>query len=166
MQDSDKMALTLKLAQKALRNGELPIAAIIFNEDHVIAKSYTSEIKDHRFLVHAELKALFVMDRLGFSIAERRSLCLFTTLEPCVMCFGAMMSSFIGEVIYSLSAPDDGATKLLNFDHFSGELVQRQLPKIGGGVCKEAAKELWQAYLQVEKRKYLRAFAETVLASN
>jgi len=166
MQDSDKMALTLKLAQKALKKGELPIAAIVFHGDHIVAHSYTSESKDRRFLVHAEIKALLTTDRLGLSIAERRSLQLFTTLEPCLMCFGAVMSSFIGEIIYSLSAPDDGATKLLNFDNFSGELIQRQLPTIRGGISKETTKELWQAYLQIEKRKHFRTFAETIVANN
>ena len=133
MNDANKMKLALDLAEQALGRGEIPIGAVVFQGNKAIAKSYTTENRDRRFLVHAELNVLIEVDQKGLSTSDRRNLQLFTTLEPCVMCFGAAMSCFVGEIVYSLNAPDDGATRLLDFDRFMGTLVQRQLPTIRGG---------------------------------
>ena len=140
MMDADKMELTIALAKEALDRGEMPIAAILFHGDRAVAKTYTSEKADRRFLVHAELKALLEADRAGFSVEERRNTQLFTTLEPCcLMCFGAAMLFFVGEVVYSLTAPDDGATRLVDFRRFSGPLVRRQRPIVRGGLLRDSA---------------------------
>lgn len=166
MQDIHKMEMTLNLAQEALEHGEMPIASILFQGEQVIAKAYTSENKDRRFLVHAELKTLLEADQRHFSVAERRQMQLFTNLEPCLMCFGAAMSFFVGEVVYSLNADDDGAMKLVHFENFSGDLVHRQRPTIRGGILKIKAKEQFEKYAKIEQRKYLKEFAEMVLQSN
>lgn len=57
---NEKMSLVIALAEKALKEDELPIACIIFHNDEIVTQSYTSEIEDKRLLVHAEIKALVV----------------------------------------------------------------------------------------------------------
>lgn len=89
MDNNKKMALTLELGKVTLADGEMPISAIVFLEDRIIAKAYTTESKEKRYLVHAELKALIEADKQGYSIIERKKMQLFTTLEPCLMCYGA-----------------------------------------------------------------------------
>ena len=74
---------------------------------------------DERFLVHAELNALLEADKLKYEIPDRKKMQLFTTLEPCLMCYGSAMSFFIGEIYYSLKAPDDGALNLIRFNKFN-----------------------------------------------
>ena len=59
MTDTEKMQLTIELAQDALRDGEMPIAAVVYQANQIVAKAHTSVNRDRRFLVHAELKALF-----------------------------------------------------------------------------------------------------------
>ena len=100
MTAEEKMRLVLDLAQKALEENELPIACIIFDDDTIAAQSYASENKDKRLLVHAELKALLELDRKKYPQKKKRQMELFTNLEPCMMCLGASISSFVGRVCY------------------------------------------------------------------
>lgn len=86
MNTHDKMQCAIDLAQKALDQGELPIGAVIFLGDEIIAAHCTSEKKDKRFLVHAEIKALMEADAKGYSFQQRKQMQLFVTLEPCMMC--------------------------------------------------------------------------------
>lgn len=147
MNIEQKMNLTFELAQEALAKGEFPIAAIIFLDDKVIAQSYTTEKADKRFLIHAELKALIEADKIGFTIKERKRMQLFVTLEPCMMCLGAAMSFFIGEIYYSLEAPIDGAVKTAqDWNPHSNDFPEYCLPKIHGGILRENCKELFHQY--------------------
>jgi len=107
------MRHTLSLAAEALELGELPIAAIVVLDDRIIGSATTAEQREQRLLVHAELAALEQADRLGLSLAERRKARLFTNLEPCLMCLGAAMSFFLGEIHYALESPADGAVDLV-----------------------------------------------------
>lgn len=108
---NEKMKLVIDLAEQALEKNELPIACIIFHKDTIITQSHTSESEDKRLLVHAEIKALLELDRKGISAKEKMQMELFTNLEPCMMCLGAAISSFVGKIYYSLDAPSDGAAK-------------------------------------------------------
>lgn len=55
---NEKMKLVIDLAEQALEKNELPIACIIFHNDTIVTQSHTSESKDKRLLVHAEINAL------------------------------------------------------------------------------------------------------------
>jgi len=104
-----KMEFVINLAREALANGELPIAAAVFHGEKLISSAYTTERADKRWLVHAEQKALMDADTKMLSLKTRTELELYTNLEPCLMCLGMAISSFIGTINFSLEAPDDGA---------------------------------------------------------
>src|SRR5262249_42127123 len=95
-----------------MEQGNLPIGAVIVLSGRVIAAAHTAEVTEHRLLVHAELLALEEADRLRPFPGKRRDTVLFTTLEPCLMCFGAAMSFLVGSVYYALESPADGAVNL------------------------------------------------------
>ena len=105
------MRCALALAVEALEFGEFPIAAIVVLDGQVIGQAVASEQREKRTLGHAELVALEQADRLGLSLGQRRRARLFTTLEPCLMCMGAAMSFFLGEIYYGLESPGAGAGK-------------------------------------------------------
>ena len=143
------MQQALDLACGALDAGELPIAATITLDGEVIASATTSERADRRFLVHAELKALLAFDQLGLSVPQRRRAVLHTTLEPCLMCMGAVMSAFLGEVRYALPSPGDGAVGLLDsWARAEEDLPGYTLPRIVGGEGAEASRALFAAYVE------------------
>ena len=108
------MRQALILAEEALGFGEFPIGSVLVLKNRIIARGMTSEQREDRFLVHAELVALEKADKLGLSLDERRATKLFTNLEPCLMCMGAAMSFFLKPMLrFSmaasfLSAAEDG----------------------------------------------------------
>jgi tRNA(adenine34) deaminase len=145
----------------------MPIAACVFLENKLISKAYTTETKDERFLVHTELNALLEADKLKYEIPDRKKMQLFTTLEPCLMCYGSAMSSFIGEIYYSLKAPDDGALNLIRFEKFNNDYLNFQNPKIEGNILTEKCKRLFSEYIKGQDRdSYLYRFSKSILENN
>jgi tRNA(adenine34) deaminase len=160
MDMSEKMRRTLELAREAMAAGECPIAAIIFLDDSIIAESYTKEFSERRLLVHAEMNALLDADLKRYSFEDRKRMQLFTNLEPCMMCLGAAMSSFVGEVFYALESPSDGAVQMAQeWDPQSEDYAAYRLPKITGGILREESQALFSEFAEKCPPGGLRDFA-------
>lgn len=116
----------------------------------MVSSCYTTDRADKRFLVHAELKALLEADMMKYPVKTRKAMQLFTTLEPCMMCLGTAMSSYIGEIYYALEAPMDGAVSFANL--FSKkeckEIYSYRLPQIQGGLMRDDVKKLFNVYVE------------------
>lgn len=161
---NEKMKLVINLAKKALEKNELPIACIIFQNDTIIAQSHTSESADKRLLVHAELKALMILDEKKYSYQEKMQMELFTNLEPCMMCLGASISSFVGKIYYSLSAPSDGAAKWAEKtwkEHHTESSFR--LPAMTSGILEAESNELFQKYIDIHKEGPLVEWVKTII---
>ncbi|MDE6904063.1 MAG: nucleoside deaminase [Lachnospiraceae bacterium] len=160
----EKMKLVIDLAEWALEKNELPIACIIFHNDTIVAQSHTSESEDNRLLVHAELKALMELDQKKIKAKEKRQMELFTNLEPCMMCLGASISSFVGKVYYSLDAPSDGAAKWAvkswNDYHVTSSFC---LPEITSGILKSESKALFKRYIDIHTDSPLVEWVKTLI---
>ena len=164
MESVDKMGIAIEVAREALNKGELPIAAVIFYGDQIISSSHTSERLDKRFLVHAELKALLEADMQQYPISKRKQMQLFTTLEPCMMCLGAAMTFFIGEIHYALEAPMDGAVEYAK-DFWGKQCVEIPsygLPTIHSGILRAESQDLYREYLQIHKPGPMYDFAKAL----
>lgn len=161
---NEKMKLVIDLAERALEKNELPIACIIFHNDTIVAQSYTSESEDNRLLVHAELKALMELDQKKIGAKEKRQMELFTNLEPCMMCLGASISSFVGKVYYSLDAPSDGAAKWAvkswSDYHVTSSFC---LPEITSGILKSESKALFKRYIDIHGDSPLVEWVKTLI---
>jgi tRNA(adenine34) deaminase len=157
---TEKMSMTLQLAEEAMYKGECPIAAAVFLDDDMIAGSFTKEFSERRLLVHAELNALIEADLKRYSYQERTRMQLFTNLEPCMMCMGAAMSSFIGEIYYALESPSDGAVKLAqDWNPQSDDFASYRVPKAYGGILREESKELFRKFADKCEPGGMKAFA-------
>lgn len=157
------MRQTLALAHEALELGEFPIAAIVVLDDEIIAKSTTAEQRERRFLVHAELLALEAADKLGLPLPRRRSTKLYTNLEPCLMCIGAAMSFFLGEIYYSLESPADGAVNLVEtWERKKSDMPGYITPTITGGLLREESIEIFKKYVSVRPPGFMRDWAITL----
>jgi tRNA(adenine34) deaminase len=118
MSQSDEywMQRALACAEKAAAAGEVPVGAIIVLNDEIIAEAYNQPIALHDPTAHAEIQALRMAAN---KISNYRLLntTLYVTLEPCVMCFGAMVHARINRLVYAASDPKTGvidtAAKLL-----------------------------------------------------
>jgi tRNA(adenine34) deaminase len=157
------MRQTLTLAAEALELGEFPIAAIVVLDGRIIARATASEHQEKRFLGHAELVALEKADRLGLSLGDRREARLFTNLEPCLMCLGAAMSFFLGELHYALESPGDGAVDLVRaWVRKEEDMPGYQLPRITGGLLREESIRLFEEYVSRRAPGPMRDWAETL----
>jgi tRNA(adenine34) deaminase len=107
MTDQDFMAQAYLEAQKARAAGEVPVGAVIVKDGVVIARGYNHPIGKHDPTAHAEIVALRAAAELLGNY--RLPGCeLFVTLEPCMMCAGAMMHARLARVVYGASDPKTG----------------------------------------------------------
>ncbi|MDI6746416.1 MAG: tRNA adenosine(34) deaminase TadA [Rhodocyclaceae bacterium] len=108
MEDSDFMGMALELARQAATLGEVPVGAVIVQDGGVVGRGFNQPIGRHDPTAHAEVMALRdAADRLG---NYRLPGCtLYVTLEPCVMCAGAMMHARIERVVFGARDPKTGA---------------------------------------------------------
>jgi len=157
------MRATLRQAQEGLDAGEFPIAAIVVLDDEIISRATASEQREKRFLGHAELVALEEADKRQLSFDERSRAQLFTNLEPCLMCIGAAMSFFLGEIVYGLESPGDGAVELVRgWVRKEEDIPGYQAPKITGGLLREESIRLFEEYVAQSEPGPMRDWAETL----
>ena len=102
------MRAALAQAQRAWDLGEVPVGAVVVKDGVVIATGFNQPIAGHDPTAHAEIVALrAAAQALG---NYRLPGCeLYVTLEPCVMCSGAMMHARIARVVYGAPDPKTGA---------------------------------------------------------
>ena len=160
-----KMEFVINLATEALANGEFPIAAAVFHGEKLISSAYTTECADKRWLVHAEQKALMDADTKMLSLKTRTELELYTNLEPCLMCLGMAISSFIGTINFSLEAPDDGAIDFVRKE-YEGRTVTGlpvwRFPEVVGGLMREQSILLFREFVKLNDGKAGVEFARTL----
>jgi len=102
------MRMALDAAAGAQRVGEVPVGAVLVKDGAVIAVGHNQPIIDHDPTAHAEIAALrAAAQQLG---NYRLPGCtLYVTLEPCVMCAGAMLHARLARVVFGAHDPKTGA---------------------------------------------------------
>ena len=106
------MKKALEQAQKALDAGEFPVGCVLVHQNRVLAagvrKGTTGQCPNE--IEHAEMIALKRLADMGIA-ANSMDIVLYTTMEPCLMCLGAMMLSGISEVVYAYEDVMGGGTR-------------------------------------------------------
>lgn len=140
-------------ARNAWELGEVPVGAVVVKDGEVIATGFNQPIGRHDPTAHAEIMAL----RAAAAILGNYRLpgCeLFVTLEPCVMCAGAMMHARLARVVYGAADPKTGACgSIVNL--FEQEKLNHHTDVIGG-VLDEECGALLKAFF-AERRNAARA---------
>ncbi len=96
------MSLALQQAENAFDEGEIPVGALIVCKDQIIAKGYNQTEKLNDVTAHAEMLALTAASqKLGAKYLKDCT--LYVTLEPCLMCAGAIFWSQIGRIVWGAS---------------------------------------------------------------
>ena len=134
------MGLALQEARKAWERGEVPVGAVVVRDGEVIATGYNQPIGSHDPTAHAEIVALrAAAKKLG---NYRLPGCeLYVTLEPCIMCSGAMMHARLARVVYAALDPKTGACGSV-VDLFAEERLNHHTEVVGGVVAEEASQLL------------------------
>lgn len=146
------MRLALAQAQHAWDLGEVPVGAVVVKDGEVIATGYNQPIGSHDPTAHAEIVALrAAAEKLG---NYRLPGCeLYVTLEPCVMCSGAMMHARLARVVYAATDPKTGACgSVLNL--FEQEQLNHHT-EVAGGLLADEASAMLKAFF-AERRNAAR----------
>ena len=100
--DEKYMAIALEEARMALVQDEIPIGAVVVADDKVIGRGHNLTETLHDVSAHAEMQAITAAEEwLGGKYLDKCS--LYVTVEPCVMCAGAIGWSQLGRLIYGAS---------------------------------------------------------------
>ncbi len=132
--DEIYMRRALEFAAYAAGLGEVPVGALVVCDNQVISAAYNERETKPSALAHAELTALsMACEKLG---RWRLSGCtLYVTLEPCVMCAGALVQSRVDRVVYGARDPKAGAVESLY--KVLGDTRLNHRPAVTGGVLGE-----------------------------
>ncbi len=127
-------------AELALSEGEIPVGAVVFSESEIIAKAHNRRENDKSPTAHAEILAI---EEAAKKVGDWRlsDLSIAVTLEPCIMCTGAIINSRIKNIYFSAYDKDMGA--------MGGSI--NVLPKetmVCGGIFKEKGEEILSRFFQ------------------
>ena len=145
MTDLDYMKLAYQEALKAKAEDEVPIGAILVKDEKVIASGYNQKEHHHDATAHAEMIAIRAANQKLHSW-HLEGCILYTTLEPCMMCSGAIIQSHISKVVYAAKGQRwHGLKEYLNMHKFN------HYPEIVEGVMEKECSSLISDYFK-EKR--------------
>ena len=144
MSDENFMRAALVLARQAEQAGEVPVGAVVVKNGKIIGRGCNGPIGGHDPSAHAEMLAL--RDAAQHEGNYRLVDCdLYVTLEPCLMCVGAMFHARIKRVVYGASDPKTGAAgSVLNL--FEEQRLNHHAEVQGGMLADECGNILSQFF--------------------
>jgi len=144
------MRYAIRLAQRAEAQGEVPVGAIVVSNKQCIAEGWNTPIIDHDPTAHAEMAAL---RNAGKAIENYRlSDCtLYVTLEPCVMCMGAISHARITRLVFGAQDPKRGA--VCNALELSDAPFLNHKVEWQGGILAETCGDLLRDFFKAKRRK-------------
>lgn len=139
------MKLAINQAKAAAASGEVPIGAIIVSGGKIISKAYNQVELLHDVTAHAEILAITSAEQ--YLNAKYLSDCtLYITVEPCLMCAGALKWAQIDRIVYGT---DDEKYGFMQF----GKQVLHPKTKLSYGVCQQESAQLMIDFFKDKRRK-------------
>jgi tRNA(adenine34) deaminase len=142
MTDEYYMMLALKEARKAFDDGEVPVGAIVVMNERIIARGYNQTERLNDPTAHAEIIALTsAFNHLGSKYLPDAA--IYITVEPCLMCAGALYWSKIKRIVYGAQDDKNGYRKTTGSNwpfHPKTELVH--------GILKDECAELMKTFFR------------------
>ncbi len=148
----DFMQLALKEARKAEQKNEVPIGAVLVDKsDKILSFAHNQTINLADPTAHAEILSLRAAAK---KIVNYRLLntTLYVTVEPCIMCMGAIIHARVAKVVFGANDLKWGAAGSLYDLQTDNRLNHR--PEIIGGVCLEECRRLVQKFFRAKRKKY------------
>lgn len=148
--DAHFMEEALKQAKKAFEQDEVPIGCIIVRNGEIIAKAHNQVEKKQNGTKHAEM---ICIEKATKKIQNFRlnDCILYTTLEPCLMCAGAIILSRIKKIIYA--AKDHRYGALVSIHHVLEKKHPIHTPEFEQGPFEQESSELLKLFFQKKRKK-------------
>jgi tRNA(adenine34) deaminase len=128
------MQHALGLARKAEQEGEVPVGAVLIQEDEIIGEGWNQPVTRNDPTAHAEIMALRAAGRQqqNYRLPDTT---LYVTLEPCQMCAGAIVHARVKRLVFGAYDPKTGAAGTV-VNAFEGEHLNHKV-EVEGGICKD-----------------------------
>ena len=142
------MREALAEALKAMVNGEVPVGAVVVSEGRIVGTGFNCPIGDTDPTAHAEIVALRdAARRLGNYRLTGAT--LYVTVEPCMMCAGALVHARLGALVFGAPEPKAGAvrTAMRALDH---PLLNHHVDVVGG-VLEEECQRMMQRFFNARR---------------
>jgi tRNA(adenine34) deaminase len=143
------MRLALEQAKMAAAQGEVPVGAVLVLDGAVVASGFNQPIGRNDPTAHAEIT---VIRAAAQAVGNYRltGATLYVTVEPCLMCVGAMVHARIGTLVYGAPEPRTGAiVSGFRAHEFPGH---NHRVAVVGGVLEDECRDLMQAFFQAKRR--------------
>ena len=129
--------------------GEVPIGAVAVMNGHVIARAHNLREATHNPLGHAEL---LLLQKTASELGSWRlnDVTIYVTVEPCLMCAGAMLQARVPRVVYGCKEPKFGACGSL-YDVANDCRLNHQMEVIGGVLEEDCAAQLTGFFRQIRE---------------
>jgi len=146
--DEKWMRLALEEARLAEKSGEVPVGAVLVRGEEVLARGHNSPITLHDPSAHAEILAI----RTAASLLGNYRLTgttLYITLEPCLMCAGAILLARIDRVVFGAADPKSGA--LISLYRLFDDQRLNHAVTVTEGVLREACVEIISGFFRAKR---------------
>jgi tRNA(adenine34) deaminase len=150
-EDTHWMSYALQLAAKGEAIGEVPVGAVIVQDEKIIGEGFNQPISSHDPTAHAEIIAL----RQAAALVQNYRLVgstIYVTLEPCTMCVGALVHARIARLVFGTAESKAGAvvskSQLLDNDYFN-----HQVDYSGGLMAQQCQHQLSNFFVMRREQK-------------
>lgn len=150
MEDASKkhefyLSKAYQLAEQALEENEVPIGAVVVYKDTIIGKGYNQSERLTDATAHAEMIAITAAAEY-LNSKYLKDCTLYITMEPCLMCGGAIQWSQIDQVVYGASDPQKGC--------FSRNMhLLPKKTKVTSGVLAEKCSEIVRSFFKMKREQ-------------
>ena len=144
------MRQAIELARKGRESNEVPVGAVVTFKGEIIGKGFNKCIQNHDPTAHAEIIAIRAAAKHvgNYRLNECN---LYVTLEPCLMCFGALVHTRISKLIYGAEDIKTGALQY-NKDQVNFTKLNHKF-EITSGILKEECAELLSSFFKEKRLK-------------
>lgn len=148
--DERWMRHALRLAERAREQGEVPVGAVLVQDNEVVAEGWNQPIAGHDPSAHAEMVALRAAAQ-ALKNYRLNGLTLYVTLEPCVMCAGAIIHARLSRLVFGADDAKAGAVRSV-YDVIAQPRLNHR-PDWTGGVLADECGGILSAFFKSKRGK-------------
>ena len=143
--DSSYMSLAIQEAKKAFASNEVPVGAIIVQEDKIIGKGRNRVIANQNVTSHAEIEAIIDASKKVQNYRLNKSI-IYVSLEPCHMCVKAIIDARIDEIVFAAPEPKTGS--IISIDNLLDRISFNHKVSYRHGLMKEESSKLLKDFFK------------------
>ena len=143
--DSSFMSLAIQEAEKAFASNEVPVGAIIVQEDKIIGKGRNRVIANQNVTSHAEIEAIIDASKKVQNYRLNKSI-IYVSLEPCHMCVKAIIDARIDEIVFAAPEPKTGS--IISIDNLLDRISFNHKVSYRHGLMKKESSKLLKDFFK------------------